>query len=307
MRDPYQILGVNRTASAEELKAAFRRLAKQFHPDRNPGNEETERRFKEISAAYELVSDAEKRRRYDAGEIDAEGKERHRGPFGGGRGGARAGAGRRPFGFDPGDIFDDFFRAAQDQAGTQAGARRRDHTRGEDLSYELKVEFLEAATGAKKRVTFPDGKTLDVVIPAGSEEGQTLRLKGQGRPGTMGGSAGDAFVKIKVNPHPFFQRKDLDIHVDVPVTLSEAVLGGSILVPTIDGVVSVKVPKGANTGTKLRLKGKGVPDGKAEVRGDQYVTLVVHLPDPPDRELSQFLETWKPRHEYDPRRKAGLV
>jgi DnaJ-class molecular chaperone len=177
--------------------------------------------------------------------------------------------------------------------------------RGEDVNYSLTVSFLEAANGAKKRVTLADGKTLDVTIPPGTEDGQTLRLKAQGLPGVGGGPAGDAYVEIHVEPHPFFNRKDSNIHLDLPVTLPEAVLGASVTVPTIDGNVSIKVPPGSNTGTTLRLKGRGLVDRKTRERGDQYVTLKVVLPDKPDAELKQFLERWSAGQGYDPRAKLG--
>jgi len=174
------------------------------------------------------------------------------------------------------------------------------------VNYTLAVSFVEAANGAKRRVALADGKTLDVAIPPGTENGQTLRLKGQGLAGIGGGPAGDAYVEIQVEPHPFFTRKDSNIHLDFPVTLPEAVLGASVTVPTVDGRVSVKIPPGSNTGTTLRLKGRGVLDRKTRERGDQYVTLRVVLPEHPDAELRQFLERWSASHGYDPRTKLGI-
>ena len=305
MKDPYELLGVPRGASQDEVKRAYRRLAKKLHPDLNPGNKKIEQRFKEVSAAYGLLSDAEKRARFDRGEIDASGTERqsrsyYRTYAEGGEGakyrGSAAGEG---FGFSPDDLFADLF-----------GKRRAGRTvrvRGADISYAATVDFVEAALGAKKRVVLADGKTLDVAIPPGTEDGQTLRLKGQGMPGLGGAPPGDAFVEVRVQPHPTFTRQGNDIHVELPVTLPEAVLGGSIAVPTLDGRVSAKVPKGSNTGSVLRLKGKGLPDRRGGPRGDQYVKLKVVLPDRPDRELGEFLERWAETHPYDVRGKTGAT
>ncbi len=302
MRDPYELLGVARGASADDIKQAYRKLAKQLHPDLNPGDAAIERRFKEVSAAYDLLSDPKKRARFDRGEIDSNGTERPGSRFYRGfseranRSTAGAGAG---FGanFDADDIFEMFTQ------NRRAGAGKR---RGVDVSYSLSVDFVAAAVGTRRRLTLPDQRSLDVVIPPGTAEGTVLRLKGQGQAGLGGGPAGDAFVEIQVEPHAFFQRKDFDIHLDVPVTLQEAVLGSTITVPTIDGKVVVKIPRGSNSGSVLRLKGRGVPRGKAGERGDQYVKLTVMLPDKADPELAQFLEKWGPTHPYKLRSKLGL-
>lgn len=311
MRDPYQTLGVPRGASQDEIKAAYRRLAKKLHPDLNPGKPEVERQFKDVGAAYDIVGDAEKRARFDRGEIDSSGNEQRGGFWRGARsGGARANAGADPFAGSPfgasDDIFDEFIRQATKGA---AGGRRRGAgprpERGADATYSLKLDFIEAAAGIKKRVTFPDGKSLDVAIPPGTEDGAKLRLKGQGKPGTGGAEAGDAFVEIQVAPHQHFERKGNDIHLDLPVTLGEAVMGAAITVPTIDGKVTLRVPENSNAGTTLRLKGKGVIDAKTGVRGDQYVRVRLTLPEEPDRDLERFLEKWKPK-AYQPRKKAGL-
>ena len=207
-------------------------------------------------------------------------------------------------------------RASQTRGGTagggaggasaDAGTQTRDTERGAEVRYKLDIEFLEAAAGAKKRVTFPDGKSLDIAIPAGTESGQTLRLKGQGRPGTQGSPPGDAFVEVTVKPHHYFERRDLNIYLDLPVSLQEAALGASVPVPTIDGKVQLRIPAGSNGDTTLRLKGKGVPDRKSGVRGDQYVRLRIMLPDPADRELTDFLERWKPKNSFNPRKVMGM-
>lgn len=294
LRDPYQVLGVARDAPAEAIKRAYRRLAKELHPDLNPGRRDIEQRFKDVTAAYQLLSDPEKRGRFDRGEIDADGVERFRQ--------AHAGAGRGPDpfagGFDDG-FFSDLF-----------GARRRGgagvRSRGADIAYTVSVPFLDAATGSKRRINLSTGKSIDVVIPPGTEDQQKLRLKGQGLSGLGGGEAGDAIVEVHVEPHPFFVRKGNDIHLDLPVSLPEAVLGGSVRVPTITGPVSLKVPAGSNTGSVLRLKGKGVPDQRSGQPGDQYVTLKVMLPDPPDAELTQLVERWAKDKSYDPRRRSGM-
>jgi DnaJ-class molecular chaperone len=305
--DPYAVLGVAKTASADEIRKAYRKLAKKLHPDLNPGDKAAEDTFKKVTAAYDLLSDAEKRKRFDAGEIDASGAERPPEHFY--RHYAESGPGQRydsragyaDFG-DLGDIFSDLFGRGG------AGGRGRARMQGADMRYQLTVDFLDAANGAKKRLTMPDGKTLDVTIPAGLADGQTLRLKGQGEPAPAGGAAGggtagDAYVEIHVAPHKLFERKGQDIHVEVPVSLPEAVLGGKVTVPTVTGPVTMTVPKGANTGTTLRLREKGVLNAKTGKRGDQYVRLKVVLPDRPDAELERLVRDWSEKHPYDVRSK----
>jgi DnaJ-class molecular chaperone len=304
MQDLYKVLGVTKSASQEEIKAAYRKLAKKLHPDLNPGNQEVEKEFKEVSQAYAILSDTEKRKQYDNGEIDASGQETPRQGFY--KTYASSGGGK----YDPFDIGDIFSseEVFSDLFGRQRARRRGAplRQRGADVSYRLSVPFLEAATGAKRRVQFSEGKRLEVNIPAGTEDGQALRLKGQGLPGVNGGEAGDAYVEITVEPHPFFTRKGSDIHVEVPVSLSEAVLGGSISVPTVEGNVSMKIPAGSNSGKTMRLKGRGVADRKSGAQGNQYVTLKVVLPEEPDPELKEFVESWAETHAYNPRRKAGM-
>jgi len=299
VRDPYQVLGVAKAASADEIKAAYRKLAKKLHPDLNPGDVDIESRFKEVSAAYELLSDPDKRARFDRGEIDASGAETQRGfyrTYAGGAEGAKyrsrhEGAGPE---FDVGG-FDDL---SDILGGMFAGGRRGPgmKLKGQDVNYRLAVDFLEAARGTTKRVHMPDGGVLDVKIPAGIEDEGTLRLSGKGGPGINGGPPGDAYVIVEVRPHPLFRREGRDINVDVPVTLQEAVLGGRIEVPTVDGPVQMTVPRHANSGKVMRLKGRGL-HGQGG-RGDQFVRLQVVLPDEPDAELEAFLDGWA--HRYNP-------
>ncbi|CAO3421227.1 DnaJ C-terminal domain-containing protein [Azospirillum argentinense] len=319
MRDPYQILGLTRSASADDIKKAYRKLAKEFHPDLKPGNAANEERFKEISAAYTLLSDSDKRARFDRGEIDASGQERHHG-FGGrsranaGRSraysGAGGGAGDDSF-FGGEDWFSDLFGGGRKRggpggaaAGGAAGGGSR--SRGSDINYSVSVPFVEAAQGTKRRISLSNGKSIDVAVPPGTEDQAKLRLKGQGLPGAGGFGAGDAIVEVHVEAHPFFTRQGSDIHVEVPITLNEAVLGATIRVPTVSGPVALKIQPGANTGSTLRLRGKGVMNQATKQAGDQYVKLKVVLPDPPDAELVKFMEEWSRTRSYDVRKKAGL-
>ena len=299
MQDPYKTLGVSRGASQDDIKKAHRRLVKEYHPDVNPGDVMLEQRFKEVSAAYDLLGDKDKRARFDRGEIDADGNERPDAAFRRAWAGASARARRNNQqthrgGFGGHDFFEDIF--------AKGGIK----SKGADVSYTLDADFIGAALGSRKRLVLSDGRGIDVAIPPGSRDGDTLRLKGQGLSGLGGGANGDALVTLSVKDHPHFVRKDQDIHLDVPVTLHEAVLGATIEVPTIDGKVAVRVPRGTNSGTSLRLRGKGLPDRQSGARGDQYVRLRIELPDEPDSALSDFVSNWRPAAGYAPRRKAGL-
>lgn len=303
--DLYEVLGVAKGADQDEIKKRYRALAKELHPDLNPDKPDVAERFKQVAAAYHILSDPERRGRYDRGEIDASGQERQQQPFY--RDFAEAPGGARFYtreGFadesELSDFFADLFGGGPGGAGSSAGKRFRPQARGADVSYSLRVDFLDAARGAKKRVTL-EGRTLDVTIPPGVRDHQTLRLKGQGLPGFEGGPAGDAYVEIQIQSHPLFERKDHDVHLELPVSLPEAVLGGRIEVPTIDGPVAMTVPKGANTGTRLRLRGRGVVDPASGQRGDQYVRLAVVLPKSPDPALEALIEAWAAEHPYDPR------
>lgn len=304
-RDPYQILGVSKTASAEEIKRAYRRLAKQYHPDLNPGRTDIEQRFKEISAAYALLSDSDKRARYDHGEIDANGTERAAGRAGGSGGGGNGGFS----GFNAEDIFADLFGSRRRNAGPGSGPGAggfgsfgNKPQKGSDINYAVTIPFLEAALGTKRRISLSNGKSIEIAIPPGTEDQQKLRLKGQGMNGANGGPDGDAIIEVHVETHPLFIRMGDDIHIELPVTLPEAVLGATIKIPTIDGTVALKVPAGSNTGSTLRLKNKGLTNQKTRTRGDQYIKLKVLLPDPPDTDLIQFMEKWSRERGYDVRK-----
>jgi len=302
MADPYQTLGVAKTATEAEIRKAYKKLAKKHHPDLNPGNKEAEEMFKDISAAYTLLSDPEKRRAFDAGEIDETGAPQAERRFY--RDFAGAGAGyryERPEDFggfeDLGSIFGDMF--SRRQRSGEGGGAAQFRMRGGDVNYTLPVDFLESVNGAKKRVDMPDGKTLDISIPAGVQDGQTLRLKGQGGPGIGGGPAGDALINVNIRPHPAFARDGNNIKSVLPITLSEALSGGSVQVDTITGPVSLKIPKHSNTGRVLRLRGKGVQGAK---KGDHLVELLVTMPPHPDAALESFISDWEREHPYNPRR-----
>ncbi|MBV9784209.1 MAG: J domain-containing protein [Acidisphaera sp.] len=301
--DLYEALGVKRDASAEEIRKAYRKLAKKHHPDLNPGNKAAEDRFKAVASAYDILSDSEKRGRYDRGEIDASGEARPERPFYKGYA-ERPGRGKYQTAQPPGagmseeelgDIFAEFFTGSAGRSGPEI------RMRGRDQHYALEVDFLDAVTGATRRLTLPDGKSLEVQIPPGIESGQVLRLKGQGGPGRNDGPAGDALIEIAVAPHPLFRREGDDLHVELPVSLAEAVLGGKITVPTPAGPVSMTVPPRSDTGTRLRLRGRGIPARAGRPAGDEYVTLKVLLGNA-DEELERFLREWSAKHPFNPRR-----
>ena len=297
MNDPYETLGVAKTASADEIRKAYRKLAKKLHPDLNPGDKQAEDKFKEVTGANDLLSDPEKRRRYDAGEIDASGAEKappHARYY---RDYAQEGG--HPYGgqgaygdFAQGDdLFAELLRRSAEQARRRPGA---------DLHYELPIDFLDAVNGASKTITLPQGGTLNVTIPAGVEDGQTLRLRGKGAPSPGEGPPGDALVQIVVRPHRYFTREGADILLDLPVTVKEAALGAEVRTPTTTGSVMLKIPKRSNTGDVLRLRGKGVKTRRGA--GDERVRLKVMMPTGPEPELDAFLADWKPASDYDPRK-----
>jgi DnaJ-class molecular chaperone len=311
-RDPYQELGVARTASADEVRKAFRKLAKENHPDTNPGNKAAEERFKRVSAAFDIVGDAEKRKKFDAGLIDADGRETAGGfggggPWGGGGPGQGRGGGFRTEsyeGADLGDILGEMFggnRGGAGGRGGMGGGFGGFSQRGADTRARLEIDLEDAIRGGKRRIAFSDGRTIDVTIPKGAQDGQTLRLKGQGQPGRSG--PGDAFIEIAIAAHPVFKREGESLVMDLPVTFYDAVLGGKVEAPTPDGAVMVTVPKGSNSGARLRLKGKGLADAKG-VRGDLFARLVVMLPDQPDPALEAFAEEQKSKRPYSPKRRS---
>lgn len=307
MRDPYDILGVSKNASEAEIKKAFRALAKKHHPDAHPGDAGAAKRFQEISAAYDILGDKEKRAKFDRGEIDATGNARgfdprahgfQGGPYGGGRdfhfewGGP--GGSETAHGFRAEDIFADLFGGLGG-----AGKKRTQPRKGEDFALAATVSFDEAARGGTRRIALPDGREIDVRIPTGLKDGQQIRLKAQGGAGRHGGPSGDVLMTVTVAPHPYFTREGNNLKMDLPIALKEAVLGGAVTVPTLTGPVTLKVPPGSNSGTVLRLKGKGIETKPAP--GDLYVRLAVTLPDKPDADLKKFVERWKTA--YDPRTK----
>src|SRR5438067_1728415 len=311
---PYEVLGVKQDAGADEIRKAYRKLAKQFHPDLNPGKPEAEARFKSISAAYDLLSDPEKRARYDRGEIDESGAERPRYSYRPHAEGARGWKYQPEGEFDPADL-DDLF-AMFGRGGPGGGARRGGkpgaggfQMPGPDRHFTLTIDFVTAATGGKQRLALSQDEWLDVTIPPGIEQGQVLRLKGKGGPGFGGGPPGDALIELHVAPHPWFRREGDDIHMELPVSLGEAVLGARVPVATLTGPVTMTIPKGSDTGTQLRLRGKGIRRKRrgAETAGDQYVTLKVVIGASGDPELATFLEGWTKKHPTDPRRGIGTT
>ena len=301
-RDPYEVLGLAKTATADEIKKAYRKIVRTSHPDLNPDDEGAQARFIEATAAHDLLKDPALRARYDKGEIDASGAERQA---------------ERPFyreyaqqsdnpyqssrgfeGFDTSDIFEEILR----QRGQGGGRGGSFNAAGPDRRYQLELDFLEAARGTQKRITLPDGQSLDVKIPSGTADGQTIRLRGKGGAGISDGPSGDALVSLTVRPHKLFRREGDDIVMTLPVTLDEAVLGGKVEVPTIDGPVALTIRKGASSGQVLRLRGRGVQPAGGKPRGDQRVELRIVSPPEIDEALHSFMQSWRETHAYDPRK-----
>ncbi len=291
-QDLYAILGLKRGASDDDIRQAYRKLAKQYHPDRNPGDKRAEEMFKKISGAFAILGNPEKRKRYDAGEIDASGNERAAGYYYRDYSGPPRG-GSDPFG-DYSDLFGDLFGR---------GTGGRFSMRGMDFRYTLEIDFLEAAKGLKKRIRLPEGDELDVSVPAGVDTGHILKLRGKGEPGVGGGPPGDALIELRIRPHPVFERQGDDILMELPVTIDEAVLGAKVEVPTIDGRVTLSIPKGASSGQVLRLRGKGIKNAQTKATGDQLVKVKIVMPSMIDPELEAFMARWRESHAYDPRAK----
>jgi DnaJ-class molecular chaperone len=327
MRDPYDVLGVSKSASAADIKSAFRKLAKKLHPDANKHDPKAASRFAELNAAYEILGEADKRKAFDRGEIDADGKPRFQGfeGFGGGRGrggfgreggfetftwgadGSQQGGGRAGGGFRGFGGFEELLKEAFGggaRAGRAGGFQFDDEDAGSahDIAATLAIALPEAAKGVKKRVQLPTGKEVEVKIPAGIADGQTIRLKGQGLAGP-GGRTGDVLITVSVAPHPLFTRAGADLRLELPITLYEAVLGGKVRVPTLDGAVELAIPPGTNAGRTFRLKGKGFPakDGT----GDLLATVRIMLPEGGDAELEALMRKWRDGKPYDPRKGTG--
>jgi DnaJ-class molecular chaperone len=328
MRDPYDVLGVAKSASAGEVKKAFRRLAKKHHPDQNKNDPKAQARFAEINTAYEILGDEKKRAEFDRGEIDAEGKPRHPGfdgfpggfrRSGGGPGGAEHFefhfGGGNPFGrggrtstIDPSDFLADLFggfggsgmRSQGRSGGSGAGAGAA--PRGSDVAATVEVPLVDAVKGGKVVVNLPNGKRLEVAVPAGMEEGQQIRLKGQGEPSILGGPAGDAIVTVHIGKHSQLRIDGRDLRLNLPITLYEAVLGGKVEAPTLDGPVELTVPAHSTGSRTLRLRGKGLPAHGGKPAGDLLVNLRIVLPDGPDPELDALAERWRKEKTYDPRK-----
>lgn len=320
--DPYATLGVARSASEKDIKSAYRKLAKELHPDRNKDNPKASEKFSDVTKAYDLLSDKDKRAQFDRGEIDADGNPAmpfgfgggaggHGGGFGGGGfrdsgfgGGMGGGMGGGAEGIDLGDIFEGIFGGGARGGGMggagMGGRRAGPPPRGANASYRLKVSFVDAATRADQRITLADGKTIDLKLPAGLESGTQMRLSGKGEPGP--GGNGDAIVTIEVSPHAFYQREGDNIRLDLPITLDEAVSGAKVKVPTVDGAVMLTVAPGSASGKTLRLKGKGFPK-KDGTRGDQLVTLMIDVP-ADDADLKARLEGW--HDTRNPRGRLGV-
>lgn len=297
MRDPYDVLGLTKGADAAAIKRAYRKLARELHPDLHPGDDRAEERFKEVASAYDFLSDADKKARYDRGEIDASGAPKMERRFyrdfaDGGRGSRYA---------DPNDFlrdtegmnfFSDLFR------GTRHDARK---LRGGDIRAQIEIDFLDAVNGTRRELTLGEGKTLKITIPPGTDNGQVLRLRGQGQDSAFGGASGDLHLEVKVRPHPYFVRVGNDIQAELPITVQEAMLGAKITVPTVDGQVTLSIPKRSNTGKQLRIRGKGVPLGPGKGRGDHLVTLKVMLPEAPSDEVVALVEEWGRKQAYTAR------
>lgn len=318
MRNPYDVLGVSKGAGADEVKKAFRKLAKKYHPDQNKNDPKAQDKFAEINTAYEILGEADKRGQFDRGEIGADGKPRGFEGFGaGGPGGFRQqgpggeayefhfGGGANPFGggaggFDPSDLFSGLFGGGRGRGGGRAGPAPK----GEDFLASALVPLGEVARSGKVNVVMPNGRTLEVKVPKGVEDGQQIRLRGQGQPSPYGGEPGDAIVTLRFAPHPLFKVEGRDLSLNLPITLYEAALGGKVDAPTLEGKVELTIPAGSSSGRRLRLRGKGL-ESATGTRGDLYVTLQIALPEKNDSDLDALMRRWRDEQPYDPRKNLG--
>ncbi len=301
--DPYSALGVNRTATQQEIREAYRKLAKSLHPDLNPGNKQAEQRFKEVAAAYDIIGDEKKRKAYDEGKTQEEAMREQQQ------------ANARHFyyetqgpefesGYSQGFSFEDLFgETLRRRSGGRSGpGPAQGPVQGQDEQYRMEIDLVDVVRGAEREITLPSGKHLRVKIPVGVTDGMRLRFAGQGGPGIQGGPPGDAYVELAIRPSPVFHRQGSDLEMELPITLSEAVNGGSIRVPTLDGNVMLNVPSGVSSGTRLRIRGKGIPSRTPSgERGNLYVRLKIILPSDLDEELKKAIAEAEKRHPYDPR------
>ncbi len=319
MSDLYNRLGISKGASEEEIKKAYRSLAKKYHPDRNKDDQKITERFKEISAAYSILGDADERARYDRGEIDENGNQqaqtnqRRGGGFYGASGFEGGSRRKGSFGFDDAEeMFSDFFRSSgRGKPGKRSYGTGRTNPyeaagrkQGLNISYEVTVGFEESIKGGTRRLKLNDGRSVDIKIPPGIKSGQVIRLSGQGGPSVGGSPKGDALVEVQVAEHPFYKRDGNDIHLELPISLDEAVLGGDIQVPTPNGRLTVRIPRNSSSGKRLRLKGKGVK--KSTEEGNMYITLKVTLPSKRDPDLEKLIKEWDEKQGAEIRKKAGL-
>lgn len=315
MSDLYNRLGIARDASKDEIKKAYRELAKKLHPDRNNNDPKIAERFKEVSAAYSILGDESQRQQYDRGEIDDNGNPMSPQGYGAGgsnrgfRGGFGSRQQRREFDMDDAeDLFRSFFSFSgrgSSKKQTKSPYESSGRNRGLDISYKIDIGFEESITGSSRRLKLNDGRRVDIKVPAGIKSGQVIRLSGQGGPGVSGAPKGDALVEILVAPHPYYTRDKDDIHLELPISLDEAILGGDIQVPTPSGRLTIRIPRNSSSGKRLRLKGKGVQKKSGEP-GNMYVTLKVVLPEKRDLELEKLIKTWTNKDGDKVRKKAGL-
>lgn len=308
MRNLYSILGVEKQASQADIKKAYRTLAKELHPDLNKNDKRIADRFKEVSAAYSILGDTDQRTKYDRGEIDENGNEKAAGFGGGFRPGGFSRRARREFDMEDAEsVFSEFFRfsgAGKSRRANGGRTQQPPKSKGLDISYEVTIGFEESINGGTRRLTLNDGRSVDIKVPAGIKSGQVIRLSGQGGPGLGSGPKGDALVEVRVAPHPYFKREGNDIHLELPISIDEAILGGDIQVPTPRGKLTIRIPRNSSSGTRLRLKEKGVVTKSGA--GNMYVALKIMAPEKRDLELERAVKQWGGSGGSNLRKKAGL-